>query len=49
MNAYDFRYENIRLAEKLLKIKPSKGLSRNSQYKFFKKQQAYRDLCSNSC
>jgi len=46
MVKYSYRLENIRLAEKLLVVKPSPDVNRSQQKKFFMQQRHYRDQIS---
>lgn len=48
MNQYDYECENIRLAQKILKMKPSKLCDIKEQMKFFKKQRYFKELRSCS-
>ena len=41
-NRYFQQVENIRLAERLLLAKPSRDITRTSQQKFYRQQEAYR-------
>ena len=48
VDKYCYRMENIRLAERLLVVRPSKELNRKNQKKFFKKQKGYKNrICRN--
>jgi len=46
MVKYSYHLENMRLAEKLLVVKPSPDVNRSEQKKFFMQQRHYRDQIS---
>ena len=47
LDKYFYKLENIRLAERLLIVQPSKELSRSSQKKFYKQQKVYKGQISH--
>lgn len=42
MQKYDYLHENLRLAHKLLSIKPTRPCDKKEQYKFFEKQKHFK-------
>ena len=48
MNKYDLGYENIRLASKILSMKPTKWCDLREQKKFYKKQSYFKEIRSRT-